>query len=58
MERYYITVLDFTDGKVYQYEVGAGILSNEDYEAWLDQKGHKLNSIEWMLHKGSEIITS
>ena len=58
MERHYITVLDFTDGKVYQYEVGASILSSEDYEAWLDQKGHKLSNIEWMLHKGSEIITN
>ena len=54
----YITVLDHTDAKVYQYEVGAGMLSTEDYEAWLDQKGHKLNSIEWMLHEDGGIITN
>ena len=54
----YITVLNFVDGKVYQYYVGEGMLSTEDYEAWLDQKGHKLNSIEWMLHKDSGIITN
>ena len=54
----YITVLDFTDGKVYQYEVGEGMLQHEDYEAWIDQKGHKLSDVEWMLHKDSGVITN
>lgn len=54
----YITVLNFVDGRVYQHSVGSGGLTNEDYEAFLDREGYKLNSIEWMLHKESEIITS
>ena len=54
----YITVLDFTDGRVYQHSVGSGSLTDEDYEGFLDREGYKLNSIEWMLHKDSEIITS
>ena len=54
----YITVLDYNDGKVYQYEVGSGMLLSEDYEAWMDQKGHNIINIEWMLHKDSGVITN
>ena len=54
----YITVLDFNDGKVYQYEVGSGMLSGEDYEAWMDQKGHNISNIQWMLHEDSGVITN
>jgi len=54
----YITVLNFVDGRVYQHSVGSGCLTDEDYEAFLDREGYKLNSIEWMLHKDSEIITN
>lgn len=54
----YITVLDFNDGKVYQHEVGLGALQHADYEAWLDQKGHNINNIQWMLHEDSGVITN
>ena len=52
----YIWVLDFTDGKIYRYNVRA--LCNEDNEwnpdsesceAFLLGAGHKINSIEWMV---------
>lgn len=52
----YITVLDHTDAKVYQYKVGSDVFEN--YETWLDQKGHNISNIEWMLHEDSGIITN
>jgi hypothetical protein len=52
----YITVLDFTDGKVYQHEAEPEAF--EDYETWLDQKGHNVNNIQWMLHEDSGVITN
>ncbi len=56
----YITVLNFEDGRVYQHHKVSFSLSeeltSEDYEAYLDRKGYKLNSIEWMIHKDGEII--
>jgi CRISPR/Cas system-associated endonuclease Cas3-HD len=54
----YITVLNFVDGKVYRHDVGSGMLQSEDYEAFLDREGYKLNSIEWMLHDDPEVITN
>ena len=53
----YITVLDFTAGRVLQYRAGSGALSSEDYEAFLEKKGHSLGNIEWMLHDDPEVIT-
>jgi len=53
----YITVLDFEDGKVYQYEISAWGNSNdwnpdhESIEEYLTGKGHSINSCEWMCHK-------
>ena len=54
----YITVLDHNDGKVYQYDIGYGKLLAEDYEAWMDQKGHNISNIEWMVHEDSGVITN
>ena len=64
----YITVLDFEDGKVYQYEHleqlkhGWNIEESDDHEVieWYltEVKGHRLSNIEWMLHKDNEIITN
>jgi len=53
----YITVLDFEDGKVYQYEISAWGNSNdwnpdsESIEEYLTSKGHNINNCEWMCHK-------
>jgi hypothetical protein len=55
----YVTVLDFEDGKVYQYEIEVLDKSNEDaYERFLTNEGHNLNNCEWMVHNSSEIITN
>ena len=54
----YITVLDFEDGKVYQYDIEVLDKSDEDvYERFLTNEGHNLSNCEWMIHKDSEIIT-
>ena len=55
----YITVLDFEDGKVYQYEVGENNWNPnyESIEEFLNNVGHSINNIEWMVHKNSGIIT-
>ena len=57
----YITVLDFVDGKVYQYKISAWGNSNDwnpDYESieeYLTGKGHTVSSCEWMCHKTNTI---
>ena len=59
MENKYITVLDFTDGRVYQYELEELHLNEDgvvDHEEFLTIKGHKINNIEWMFHDNGEII--
>ena len=48
----YITVLDFENGRVYQYEAP----ENKEYEEYLDGLGHNLNNCEWMIHQNPEII--
>ena len=54
----YITVLDFEDGKVYQYELPKRRpFEDIGYEEYLTGLGHNLNNCEWMVHKNSEIIT-
>ena len=57
----YITILDFDDGKVYQYSINTYankdnyfISDHEDfcpYETFMESKGHKVNNCEWMIHK-------
>ena len=54
----YITVLDFEDGKVYQYDIdGLGWNPEcESCEAFLTGKGHNLGNIEWMVHESNTIV--
>ena len=58
----YITVLDFEDGKVYQYKVSHKIRKNKhivfDYEEYIgwEGKGHNLNNCQWMVHDIKEIV--
>jgi hypothetical protein len=59
----YITVLDFEDGKVYQYEISAWgngdwNPDSESIEQYLTSKGHNLSNIEWMVHSDNKIITN
>ena len=49
----YITVLDFEDGRVYQYKSKMC-----DFEEFIDQQGHNLSNCEWMSHDNNEIITN
>tara|TARA_Y100000114_G_C11643462_1_gene270479 strand:- start:529 stop:714 length:186 start_codon:yes stop_codon:yes gene_type:complete len=55
----YITVLDFTEGRVHQYhvEIYEGIPDAEAIENFLIGEGHRLTDCEWMSHADGEIIT-
>ena len=67
MEEKYITVLDYSDGKIYQYENlehfedgwnGNDKDDSENIEWYLTEvKGHRLNDINWMAHSDSRIWT-
>ena len=55
----FITVLDFEDGKVYQYSIEKNGW-NPDYESmeeFLTEVGHNLSNCEWMCHENPEVIT-
>ena len=54
----FITVLDYEDGKVYQYEIGGQGWNPDDEscEEFLTHVGHNLTNIEWMTHDSDEII--
>jgi len=55
----YITVLDFEDGKVYQYTLKVLYRNSDgvvDHEEYLANKGHNMKNCEWMLHSNNEII--
>ena len=52
----YITILDFEDGKVYQYEIEDKFIDNGDYEEYLTNEGHNLNNCEWMVHDIKEFV--
>ena len=60
----YIWVLDFTNGKVYRYDINSYATyhpdgwnpDNETCEDFLIEKGHKLQNCEWMLTETSGII--
>jgi hypothetical protein len=56
MENNIITVLNFMDGKVYQYAIH-GDICDIDFEEFLAQKGFSLGNIEWMSHSDSNIYT-
>jgi hypothetical protein len=50
-----LTVLDFEDGKVYQYQN----LSDEqivDAEIFMIHQGHRLKSCEYMTHADPDIV--
>ena len=64
----YITVLDYSDGQVYQYENlehlkdgwndPNGGDDSEAIEWYLTETcGHRLGDINWMSHKNPEIVT-
>ena len=53
-----LTVLDFEDGLVYQYEVSADReLDVEDFEDIMIDQGHRLDDCEWMSHSDGKVFT-
>ena len=68
----YITVLDYSDGQIYQYENlehlkdgwnesengGPNYDDSESIEWYLTETlGHRLGDIHWMTHQNPEIVT-
>ncbi len=56
----YITVLDFTEGRVFQYHVEVryeALPESEQIEDFLIDEGHRMKDCEWMSHSDGEIIT-
>tara|TARA_B100001094_G_C17710965_1_gene567306 strand:+ start:273 stop:482 length:210 start_codon:yes stop_codon:yes gene_type:complete len=63
----YITVLDFTEGRVHQYDITTNDThpngnridwpDSEAMEDFLMDKGHRLTDCEWMSHADGELIT-
>jgi len=46
-----LTVLDFEDGRVYQYDIETDKqLEVEDFEKIIYSQGHRLKDCEWMSH--------
>lgn len=66
----YITVLDYNQGDVYQYNAtslcnddnwsspGFWNIESESCISFLEKQGHVLNNCEWMVHKNGNIITN
>ena len=52
-----LTVLDFEDGKVYQYEIHTDNedMQCEDFESIICDQGHNLDDCEWMSHSDDTI---
>ena len=52
----YITVLDFEDGLVYQYDIETDKeLQEEDFEKIMIDQGHRIDDCEWMSHSDDTI---
>ena len=57
MKNKYITVLDFEVGRVFQYKfVDELEYTDNTYERYITDKGHRLNNCEWMAHEIAEIL--
>ena len=53
-----LTVLDFDDGRVYQYEIDTDKdLQAEDFENIICDQGHNLSDCEWMSHSDGKVFT-
>jgi hypothetical protein len=54
----YITVLDFQEGRVFQYHVEVryeAVPKSEQIEDFLIGEGHRINDCAWMSHADGEI---
>jgi len=52
--RKYVFVLDYVDGRVYRYDVW--IDDSEKIEEYLDDMGHSISNIEWMVTRFKRVI--
>ena len=52
--RKYVFVLDYVDGRVYRYDVW--IDDSEKIGEYLDDMGHSIGNIEWMVTKFKRVI--
>ena len=56
---YYITILDFANGSVDQYDLNdIDNIENwqtEDFEEFITSEGYRLKNIEWMSHSDNTI---
>ena len=53
-----LTVLDFEDGRVYQYDIDTDKdLQAEDFENIICDQGHNLDDCEWMSHSDPQVFT-
>ena len=51
-----LTVLDFGDGLVYQYNIDTNKeLQTEDFEKIIYSQGHRLDDCQWMSHADDTI---
>ena len=58
----YLTVLNFEDGRIYQYQfqhmskVDKANVDSEQWEEFITDEGHNLSSCEWMVHEKGQVI--
>ena len=52
-----LTVLDFEDGRVYQYDIETDkeMMESEDFEKIMIDQGHRLDDCEWMSHSDGRV---
>jgi len=50
-----ITVLDYTTGKVNQYNIEEWGIDEQRIEDFLDEAGHKASNCHWMVHENATI---
>ena len=54
----YITVLDFEEGRVFQYDMKENdYVRHKDREDFITNMGHNLTNCEWMEHSNPIVIT-
>ena len=52
----YLTILNFEEGKVFQYKISDKQSRDEEkIEEFATKLGHNLTNCEWMVHKDSKI---
>jgi len=50
-----ITVLDYEDGKVTQYNIDKWDIYSESIESFLSIQGHRISDCHWMVHEDATI---